>query len=115
MRIGCRNLTVMDFYDIIKKAVKTDNNQALTAINKNFNYKYIIRVYTKVGIDPMLRNYPLTRCYHPNKRKGLGWIFYYLVITKHLVYHFQNLFCYLFYVFPVYTAIGHWQINQLFP
>ena len=52
MRIGCRNLTVMDFYDIIKKAVKTDNNQALTAINKNFNYKYKIRVYTKVGIDP---------------------------------------------------------------
>ena len=33
-------------------AVKTDNNQALTAINKNFNYKYKIRVYTKVGIDP---------------------------------------------------------------
>jgi len=42
----------MDFYDIIKKAVKTDYNQALTAINKNFNYKYILKVYTKVGIDP---------------------------------------------------------------
>ena len=52
MRIGWCNLTLMDFYDIIKKAVKTDYNQALTAINKNFNYKYILKVYTKVGIDP---------------------------------------------------------------
>ena len=53
MRIGWYNLTLIDFYDIIKKAVKTDNNQALTAINKNFNYKYILRVYTKVGINPI--------------------------------------------------------------